>query len=63
MVERIELWTLDGVVRTCRFKGSTLTEISPPINLCFDGHRQDFRKDKAPKRKVTRYVTPLVLKW
>ncbi|MBU4272516.1 MAG: hypothetical protein KKE86_15595 [Planctomycetes bacterium] len=69
MVERTELWTMEthGRVRTCRFKGNTLIEISPmspqlhPAALY--GRRQDFLKDKAPMRKVTRYVTPLVLKW
>jgi hypothetical protein len=63
MVARTEKWTLDGVVRTCRFKGNTLIDISPPLDPALYGRRHEFLKDKAPLRKVTRYVTPLVLKW
>jgi hypothetical protein len=63
MVEKTEKWTADGHVYTCRLKGNTLIEISPPIDGALYGRRQDLLKQKAPMRTVTRYVTPLVLKW
>jgi chorismate-pyruvate lyase len=80
MVETSEKWTvpklpakraieslsgLTNQVHTCRFKGNTLVEVSPPLT---DGsplysRRSHFLKDKAPMMKVTRYVTPAVLRW
>jgi hypothetical protein len=46
-----------------RLRGNTLIAISPPRNPAFCGRRQEFLMGKAPMRKVTRYVTPLALKW
>ncbi len=52
-------------VHTCRFKGNTLVDISPALA---DGsplysHRYHLLKVKAPMTKVTRYVTPVLLRW
>lgn len=63
MVERIEKWTVGNMVHTCRFKGNTLVEMTPPLAPGVYGRRQELLKGKAPMRKVTRYVTPSVLKW
>jgi hypothetical protein len=63
MVESTERWTLDGVVHTCRFKGNTLIAIAPPLDAALFGRRGEYLKEKAPLRKVTRYTSPLVLKW
>ena len=51
---------------TCHFKGNTLVDIAPrddnpigyPIYL-----RDHYKQDKAPLRRVIRFVTPRVVKW
>ena len=70
MVERIEKWTVGPdpfspkeIVYTCHFKGNTLIEISPPLHPSLFGRRKHFLANKAPMRKVTRFVTPVVLEW
>jgi hypothetical protein len=63
MVEKTERWTLHGTTRICRFKGNTLIEISPPIHPAAYCRRQRFLDDKAPLKKVTRYVTEKMLIW
>ncbi len=73
MVEKTELWTIpklggwkapDEQVHTCKFKGNTLVEISPPLvpgsPLYQRGH---YLQAKAPVKKVTRFATPAVIKW
>jgi hypothetical protein len=54
-----------GVV-TCRFKGNTLVEMTPRLSergRTLYSHRGRFLKGKAPVKKLTRYVSPMVLKW
>jgi hypothetical protein len=51
-------------VHTCKFKGNTLTEISPPLVPGSPLYQRSyFLKDQAPIKRVTRFATPLVLKW
>ena len=40
MVERTEQWTVGSVVHTCRFKGNTLIEMSPPLTPAVYGRRR-----------------------
>lgn len=66
MVETTEKWTLGNQVHTCRFRGNTLTEISPPLPNglpLYKRRAEECKAAKAPMKKVTRYVTPHVLKW
>ncbi len=75
MVETTERWTVpklrrrlpgpDRQVHTCRFKGNTLVEISPPLvpGCPLYSRRSHSLKDEAPMTKVTRFVTPLRPKW
>ena len=73
MVETTELWTIpklggwkapDEQVHTCKFKGNTLVEISPPLvpgsPLCQRGH---YLQAKTPMKQVSRFATPAVIKW
>jgi hypothetical protein len=88
---KTEEWKIPGLLRsqpsvqvhTCKFKGNTLAEISPPLVSRFrTGYylgeapmekeirsvdppyqRSYFLKNQAPMKKVTRFVTPLILKW
>jgi len=51
-------------VHTCKFKGNTLTEISPPLVPGSPLYQRSyFLKNEAPIKRVTRFATPLVLKW
>ncbi len=77
--ERIERWTSpppaygwptlplpSGIVYTCRFKGNTLTEISPPPwpgTRLYQDRPAKYKSAKAPMKKVRRYVATQVLKW
>ncbi len=75
--ETIEHWTappqgpyllpLPGGTRyTCKFKGNTLIEISPPLapgSWLYQQRPQQYRAGQAPIKKVTRFVSPLVLRW
>ena len=63
MVERTEEWIVGSQVHTCRFLGNTLISISPPLSPLYDGRSEKYRASEAPMTKVTRFVTPLVLKW
>ncbi|MBI2841974.1 MAG: hypothetical protein HYX78_01090 [Armatimonadetes bacterium] len=50
-----------------KFRGNTLVEISPemfPVGCTFyKGRAEQYRAQKARMKKVTRFVTPLILKW
>lgn len=51
---------------TCRFKGHTVIEITPPLSpgsWIYMDRPEKYRASKAPTRKVVRYVSPTVLKW
>ena len=54
-----------GKEYACHFKGNTLVDISPrdegngyPIYL-----REHYKKEKAEMKKVTRYVSPVIIDW
>ena len=50
---------------TCHFKGNTLIDISPrDTGLGYPLYERDhFKKDKAPVKKVKRYVTSRLIKY
>jgi hypothetical protein len=59
-------------VATCRFKGNTVIEISSPLYdfeprtpyyALYKHRAEKYRATTAPMMKVTRFVTPLSLKW
>jgi hypothetical protein len=56
----------EGTRYTCKFKGNTLIELTPPLapgSWLYQHRPQQFRASKAPPREVTRFVTPFVLTW
>ncbi len=61
--ETTEAWTTDSRVHTCRFRGNTVVEISPPLSPFYTGRAEKYQASQAPMRNVTRFVTPTVLKW
>jgi hypothetical protein len=78
--ETVERWTVDSPVDrwfgvanwqgkttyTCRFRGNTLVEISPPLFSgvpLYQRRPEKYRRPKASMKRVTRFKTPLVLKW
>jgi hypothetical protein len=73
MVEKTEEWVVPRIagdkgpemqVHTCKFKGNTLAEISPPLVPGSPLYQRSyFLKNEAPMKKVTRFVSPLTLKW
>jgi len=80
VVERVEQWTQrpgglyvgtgasegDDVTYTCRFKGNTLVEITPPLEqgpYLYQQRREKYSATEAPTRRVNRFVTPMILKW
>jgi len=50
-------------VYACKFKGNTLLEITPPLQPDLYRGRLKYRSSEAPKVKVSRFVTPLQLRW
>jgi len=65
IVQETVKYTYGGKEYTCHFKGNTLVDIFPhdegngyPIYL-----REHYKKDKAPMKKVTRYVSPVIMDW
>ncbi len=82
MVETTEKWTvpklpakraiagespeLPNQVHTCRFKGNTLIEITPPLmdgSPLYQKRPEKYKAAHAPMKKVIRYVTPMLLRW
>ena len=77
VVETTEEWSADEPtetrfevgerrVHTCRFRGNTLVEMSPPIapgSPLYGGRPARFSLDRAPMRKRTRYVSPVAITW
>ncbi|MBI2843827.1 MAG: AGE family epimerase/isomerase [Armatimonadetes bacterium] len=77
--EKIERWTSpppaygwptlplpSGVIYTCRFKGNALIEISPalwPGTRLYEDRPAKYKSANAPMKKVTRYVSPIVIDW
>jgi hypothetical protein len=71
IVETIEKYAIGGKEYTCHFKGNTLIDISPrderrdekggkeiPIYL-----RDQLKQNKAPMKKVTRFISSITPKW
>jgi hypothetical protein len=70
---KTEAWTISRIPEktgaelhdyTCKFRANTLVEISPPLmpgSPLYE--RSYFLKAHVPMTKVTRFVTPKVLKW
>jgi hypothetical protein len=50
---------------TCRFKGNTLIEMTPPLSdsPLYASRLERFSQEHAPMRSVTRYVAPILLDW
>jgi hypothetical protein len=76
MVERTEVWMIpkcfpgwpgpDQQLHTCRFRGNTLIEVTPPLlkDIPLYQHRpEEFKSLRVPMKKVTRYVTNQRLQW
>ncbi len=75
--EWIERWTAPpnanytshlpgGTIYTCKFRGNTLIELSPPLlpgTWLYQGRAEKYKAAKAPMKKVTRYVSPGLIKW
>jgi hypothetical protein len=73
MKTKTEEWTIPRVsgtqgpemqLHTCKFKGNTLAEMSPPLVPGSPLYQRSYFLNKeAPMKNVTRFATPLVLKW
>ncbi len=74
VAEWVEKWTVSNLgwpgsektVHTCRFRANTLVEMTPPLmpgSPLYQQRPDKFKAQVAPRKKVTRFVTPLVLKW
>ena len=76
VVEAKEEWTSPKVdrripgpdlqVHLCRFRGNTLVEITPPFapsSRLYRERPERYKSTEAPMKKVTRYVSPTVLRW
>jgi hypothetical protein len=76
--ERTEQWTAppqgsylltvmpQGTQYTCKFKGNTLIELSPPLMpgcWLYQQRLAQYRAKEAPMKEVTRYVSPSRLRW
>ena len=74
MVEATEAWTVPDLmgagiptqIRTCRFRGNTLVEMTPPLapgGFLYERRKDQYAQDHAPTQQVTRYVTRNALRW
>ena len=76
MVENTEKWTVpklderlpgpDLQIHTCRFRGNTLVELTPPLaplSPLYQRRPEKYKATEAPTKKTTRYVSPTVLRW
>ncbi len=55
-----------NITLTCMFKGNTLVEISQPLvpgSPLYQQRVHQYKTNRAPMKKVTRFATPLVLRW
>ena len=76
VAERTEHWKC-GPEYSLRFKGNTLVQIDPPLETgpletappignrrwLYELRPERYRSTKAPLKKLTRFVSPLALKW
>jgi hypothetical protein len=78
MVETSEVWKVERLdwtswpgepgkeVHTCRFRGNTLIEMTPPLAPgapLYARRLQQYSTTNAPMKTVSRFVTPMVLTW
>jgi hypothetical protein len=74
VVERTEVWTIPRLtwpgpstrVHTLRFRGNTLVVLTPPLmpgSPLYQGRPEKYRSAEASMKQVTRYASPMVLKW
>ena len=74
VAEWTEKWTVPNLgwpgpaqqVHACRFRGNTLVEITPPLmagSPLYQRRPEKYQARQAPVKKVTRFVSTLVLKW
>jgi len=77
MVETTERWTVhqvqwpgnrigEQVTHTCHFRGNTLIEMTPGLSSdspLYTGRKTQFSKDETPMKTVTRYASPVSLRW
>ena len=74
VAEWTEKWTVprltwpgpDRQVHSCLFRANTLVQITPPLmagSPLYQQRPEKLKAQKAPMKKVTRFVTPLVLRW
>ena len=63
MVTETTVYTILGNKVSCTFKGNTLVEIEPEGFGFRTALRDEYKKDRAPMKRVTRYVHPTVLEW
>ena len=76
MVETTEVWDAHELKfpgshiaerrrHTCRFRGNTLIEMSPPLSdsPLYASRLQRYSLDQAPMRSVTRYISPVEYDW
>jgi hypothetical protein len=74
VIEQTEVWTTPSIisreaepqVHALRFRGNTLVEVTPPLipgSPLYQGRPEKYRSAEAPMKQVTRYASPIVLKW
>ena len=75
MRETTEKWTVPKLHRfsqgpaqevyTCRFRGNTLVEITPSLfgSPLYRSRPKQYQTPRAPMIEVTRFVTPMIVKW
>ena len=61
--ETSEKWAADDKVYVCRFKGNTLVDVAPSMSPLYNGRAAKYKATHASTRKVSRFVSPVVLKW
>ena len=73
VANRVEQWTspgpnlplAPGTIYTIKFRGNTVVELSPPLapgSWLYQNRPEKYKATAAPMKKMTRYVTPAVLK-
>ena len=55
-----------GTPYICKFKGNTLTALTPPLaheSWLYQQRPELYHRTKAPEKEVARFVSPFVLRW
>ena len=53
----------EGTEYECVFRGNTLIDMTPPNWSRYHETRAKYEKPMAPKKRVTRFATPVVVRW